>query len=350
MAGLGQALMILGGAGAGGFKAAGDVAEEEVKGIKTDMLQAALDKRADNLIRFQAEEAEKGRSLTAREGRLGRRAVQKEGKLGREATLEAARIKAGEPGTEEQKYNLIEKLYGAEAKEIYRDSLKSGKTGAAAKAKLDAIEKMGILRDAGAPLAEINQVARAGGVEDWVVQKIMTIEKHWYGDKEVEKETYGPPGILGGTAKKVSGTAPKEAPVKGKTSLAELESLLGDQPATTQKPGLVAPKEKPPTEEELGGLLRKSETHQTGIGFKPEEFKPGAMPTIAGKVKDWTSQTIPKGRRKMGRTDLENAIEMSGFGKTYDEVKDMAVNLKKKYPNLSEVQLIELVKKVAAGE
>jgi len=346
MAGLGQALMILGGAGAGGFKAAGDVAEEEVKGIRTDMLQAALDKRADNLMRLEAEEAEKGRSATAREGRLDRRAEQKEGKLGREATLEAARIKAGEPGTFEEKYNLLVKIYGKDkADSLIESSLDKGETGTSAKDKIDALEKAYELRNAGAPLEDINQVLKAGGVEEWVSKKIMKIKKGWLWDTKVEEEVYGPSekkGLLGGVS--------EEASVKGKTSLAELESLLGDQPPTPQKPGLVAPKETLPTEEELGGLLRKPVTHQTGIGFKPEEFKPGAMQTIAGKVKDWTSQTIPKGRRKMGRTDLENAIEMSGFGKTYDEVKDMAANLKKKYPNLSESQLIELVKKVAAGE
>ena len=344
MAGWGEALQILGGAGAGGFKAAGDVAEEEVKGIRTDMLQAALDKRADNLMRFEAEEAEKGRSLTAREGRLGRRAEQKEGKLGREATLEAARIKAGEPGAFEEKYNLLVKIYGKDkADSLIESSLDKGETGTSAKDKIDALEKAYELRNTGAPLEDINQVLKAGGVEEWVSKKIMKIEKGWLWDTKSETEVYGPPekkGLLGGV--------PEEAPVKGKTSLAELESLLGDQPPTTQKPGLVSPKAKPPTKEELGGILEKPKTYQTGV--KPETFKPGSMPSIKEKIQGWAAQTQSEKGRKFGEGNLEAAIRQAGFGKDLAEVKDMAANLKKQYPKLSEAQLIELVKKVAAGE
>jgi len=349
MAGWGEALQILGGAGAGGFKAAGDVAEEEVKGIRTDMLQAALDKRADNLKRWESEEAIKERKFKTGESKLSRESSEKEGRLGRESTERIAKLKADEPGTFEEKYNFLVKIYGKDkAESLIESSLEKSESGAVAKSKIDALSKAYELRDTGAPLEDINQVLKAGGVEEWVVKKIIKKEKGWFGTKDVEEEVYGPPekkGLLGGTVKE----GVEESATK-KTSLDELLSMVGDQPTVTQKPGLVAPKEKLPTEEEFGGILRKSKTYQTGIGFKPEEFKPGAMQTIVGKVKDWTSQTIPEGRRKMGRTDLENAIEISGFGKTYDEVRDMAANLKKRYPKLSEEQLIELVKKIAAGE
>ena len=54
MAGWGEALAILGQGAAGGFKAAGEVADTRIEAIEKSTLQAAMDKRQSNLQRFQA--------------------------------------------------------------------------------------------------------------------------------------------------------------------------------------------------------------------------------------------------------------------------------------------------------
>jgi len=107
---------------------------------------------------------------------------------------------------------------------------------------------------------------------------------------------------------------------------------------------------KEPTKAELEKILRRSKTYQTGIGFKPETIKPGATPSIKERIQGWAGKTTPKEFPRIGEGDLETAIRQAGFGKELPEVKDMAANLKKQYPNLSEAQLIDLVKRVASGE
>ena len=133
---------------------------------------------------------------------------------------------------------------------------------------------------------------------------------------------------------------------------AEGDRRLASQGQGTGESGdglLTTTQKEPQGKEELTGLLNKPQTFQHG-GYKPYSIEPGGSPSIKEKIQQWASQTQSEKGTKFGEGPLETAIRQAGFGKELSQLKDMAENLRKEYPKLSDKELAEIVKKAAAGE
>ena len=121
------------------------------------------------------------------------------------------------------------------------------------------------------------------------------------------------------------------------------------KPKAVSKPRAVSePKEVPTlTKEELSNILNKPKTYQTGF-YKPESFAPGGTPSFKEQLQSWAGKTTPKGFSKFGEGSLETAIRQAGLGKNLAQVKDMADNLRRKYPEFTDDNLIKLIQKTNA--
>lgn len=347
MAGWGEALAILGHGAAGGFKAAGEVADTRLKTMESSSLQMAVDKRKANLARFQSEEKQKDRDVTVSEGLLGR-----------ESRERIAKDKPAKRGAFEEKWEYITEILGEEkARDLLETSEKgTGKVALSAKLKVDTLMKAYEMRSDGATDEEINAVLKAADVPEWIRTKTGKVLKSGgflgFGQTEEAETSFGPgKGLLGGERGEIGGT--EDDSRKG-TSIdalfSEADQLLLKKPKT---PELVSPRaaEEPSIgREELGGILSKpTEYGQPGV-YKPYEVAPGETPSFKEKIQDWAGKTTPEGMAKFGEGVLETTIRQAGFGKGLSQIKGMAENLRKQYPGMSEEELVQLVKKIAAGE
>jgi len=363
-----ELMRILSGGMAGAFKAWGGAATERIK-------EESIRKREENLSRLRkvesteefgreqeafktqrglesAEEETKYKQRSAEEEkrykqRLGEEEKQYQRKTGEEEKTYNRREK-GKTSDLEKKYNFLVNVFGEEeAKKLILSSEKKDDTGQASKLKLDALTKAYDMKNEGASDEEINAILDTAGIDSWVRQKTGKILKEGgflgIGATKTEEITFGPrKGLLGGVPSKAGDvTIPKEPQAAGSDITALFSEA--DQRLIKEQPGLLSKTTKTPSKENLTGILNKPKEYQTGA-YEPYSIAPGETPSIKEKVQGWASQTQSESGGKFGEGVLETAIRQAGFGKNLSEIKDMADNLRKQFPKMTDEQLAEIVK------
>lgn len=362
MAGWAEALTILGAGAAGGFKAAGEAAEAKMEAIEKSALQTAMDKRDENLLRYESKEARLGRESEKELAREEMALTKSEGLLGRQSSEKIAAMpgKKGagaKTGAFEQKWGYISAILGEEkAKELLETAMSdTGKKANDAKLKVDTLFKAQEMRDLGASDEDINAVLKEAGLPEWVRTKTGDVSEigGWFGvgGTETPETTFGP---RKGLTEPVRDTSIDALFSEADQKILQQARRGGDGYAGTwdeKKPsGLLTPTQQPDIgREELGDILGKPRTYRTGPA-EPYEIAPGEAPSLKERIQGWAAQTQAEGGAKFGEGTLETAIRQSGLGKELAQIKDMADNLRRQYPKMSDDELVQLVQKIAAGE
>ncbi len=397
---LGGLMMGLGGAAAGGFKAAGEVQDEKIKD-RSDMLKMeAMATREESLARlrarYQAEDTDKqiaankeiqGMNFAERtkaeikadelrakseETRIKERYEDKKDQRDYQRQMLEARGSGGDKASKGQFLTDAQtgKVFYATFKDNGPPELKevpelSGKTqnNVQGEKQKDEIIKNLLEYQSNKDFDGMRQYAKFHGIPTKDVEKI-TKKGIFSDDKitvpEIDFDSMRSSKNKGSLAAPSSGMNPAEpgtstgkpgsrtmsideavAMVNGRgqqTSMAKLETTGRTGVATNPEQTAELPKL---SMTELDGILNQSTESQAGP-YKTS-YKPGETRSIGSWAQGIARSTQPENDKKFGEGELEFAIRQKKKTDDLPTLKDMAENLRKQFPNVSDADLAKMV-------
>jgi len=395
----GGLLAAFGSAGAGGFKAMGENADQNIKDKAEKLKEEALFERQKSILALQQQyqttadktkmDFETGQNKLKREqdielhrqteeGATTRHKQTQEGETARHSETIAAQ-KANTAATiaasnesKRQTFELQKQMLDAKQAEVenskaYQRSMSLlNEAKKTEELKIDREKMVQKQTQAQAEaLPVVSDLLKSGDVETAAgiaalhgiplkLEKGKVVKEHWYGDEKKDVTSIDAAGLLKPRQTDVVGQAkPTETqsaqPQPTQTKPSEIADLYNQykqqkQSSVTSKPqsgGMLETKIPAIDRDQLSQILNRSDEMQTGA-YK-DTYAPGQSSSLLTGVQKLASKTQGEDVKKFGEGDLEFALRQSGYADDLAVLKDYSRNLRKEFPKLTDEQLVNLV-------